>query len=652
MIGDWIAAWPTLIAALATIFLPGLALGFALRLRGLMLWALAPVGSTAAFALLAILFGFTGIVWSPLSAAMGCLALAVVVWLCAIPLRREPAAESIRSGLSGLLAAGLALGVVLGALRFGFYVGAPAAISQTNDAVYHLNTLRYIAETGSASSFDLTGMLGSTAFYPGAWHAITSVVSLATGGDIPTAVNMVSLVIAAVIWPLGVAWLTRVATGSIATAALAAALSPALLVFPMLMLEWGVLYPYALAVAMLPASVAIVVSIPAWRSDGGPAAQRGSTIIVATAIVLAALAALALSQPSVILAWMIAVAIWFTFWIVRRAREPQGMRRRTAALWLTGAWAAFAVLWVALTATTPTYWGQFQGRVEAIRDVLLNSPVLLPAAAGVSILMLVGLVVAVRQASLRWLAVVWIALAGLYIVSSSIGNPFLRRWLLAAWYADPYRLAALMPVVVIPLAAIGLAAIVGWAAGALKGTRPRAVGVRSGAWALAGISAVALVALVVAPVVQMPKAGEGEKDTQTRYSSNRHAFLSPDERALLESLDSVVAEDARVIGNPSTGTGFGFMFSGRDVYPKTWAPPLTEDWGVLAQSLRYAAHDADVCTALTAYGDPEYVLDFGPGETTPGRYLAPGMTGFQGRDGFELVSSEGDASLWRITACR
>jgi hypothetical protein len=87
------------------------------------------------------------------------------------------------------------------------------------------------------------------------------------------------------------------------------------------------------------------------------------------------------------------------------------------------------------------------------------------------------------------------------------------------------------------------------------------------------------------------------------------------------------------------------------VYPRTWQQPAGSQWALLASSLRDAGTDPAVCDALVAFGSPAYVVDFGPGENSPGRYVMPGFTGLDGQPGFELVDHEGDASLWRITAC-
>ena len=81
MIVDWLAAWPSLLAAIAVIFLPGLGIGFFLRLRGLALWALAPAASIVVLSVLAIALGAVGIAWSPLSVGIGCVLVIASLYL-------------------------------------------------------------------------------------------------------------------------------------------------------------------------------------------------------------------------------------------------------------------------------------------------------------------------------------------------------------------------------------------------------------------------------------------------------------------------------------------------------------------------------------------------------------------------------------------
>jgi len=651
MIGDWLAQTPALLAALVIVLLPGLAIGAALRLRGLALWALAPVGSTAVLAVLAIAYGAMHVRWEPLWVGLGCVVLAGLAWLCgrALGPRRRPAPPGRRA--LWLLGAGLAIGIGFIIARFVVYVQDPNAISETNDAIFHLNALRYVVDTGSASSFQISGVIGARSFYPAAWHAIASLVALLSGCSVPVAANMTALVVSAVIWPLGIAWLTREITrGSAAAAGIAAALSASLWAFPMLMVEWGVLYPFALSVALLPASAAILVAAPRWAEGEGPVRSPRACAVLSIVLAIAAAGALALAQPANLLSWGLIAMISFTWWFGMHVRSRSGHRRSALIIAFVAGWIVFLIAWLLLTrATTGAHWPSFRGRKQALVDIILNGPVMLPYQIGVSILMIIGLAVAVWRAPLRWLATTWLAFGALYYASAAIANEAVRRWLLGAWYADPYRFASLLPVAVIPLAAIGLTAVAVWATGAISGRRGRPAFLFAGAWSLVAVVGLLALAFAVRPIIQLPGITEGNVDAESRYTTPD--FLSPDGRAVLERLPKTTPPGSRIIGNPSTGMAFGYMLSGRDVYPRTWQPPATPAWNVLAQNLRDAASDPAVCAALKAFGSPRYVLDFGPGESSPGRYVMPGFTGLAGQRGFTLVDKQGDASLWRITAC-
>lgn len=646
----WLESLPALAVAFAALFGPGLIAGAGMRLRGLALWSFAPVASTAILAMLALVFGFAGIPWAAWSVAVGSVAVAVVVALLGILIVPRTPRRPRHARAVWLLTGGLIIAVVLATLRFVAYVGEPDAISQTNDAVFHLNAVRFVIETANASSLHVSGVLGASSFYPSAWHAVASFVTLATGTSIPMAANVVALVIAAAVWPLGIALLAREASrGSVAIAAAAAALSASLPAFPMLMFQWGVLYPYALAVALVPAAAA--VTIAALRRTLSDATPRWRGAVAAAVLVGTGLVALALAQPAAILAWLILSICWFTWWAAQRLRRDSVRRERVAlVIGLVVCGLGAAAIWFVLSrSTSGSHWPPFRGKAEVFLDVLLNAPVGLPAAVATSMLMVIGLVVAVRRRTLRWVATAWAVFAGLYVVCAAIGQPELRRLLLGAWYADPYRIAALLPLAVVPLAAIGLVAVATWATAAIGERRGRAAETLGTACALVIVAVLGIVSFVVAPMIQLPRVTEGIKDSESRYLTQE--FLSDDERTLLERLSEHVGEDELVIGNPSTGTGFGYLFSGVDVYPRTWANPRTEPWTVISEDLRYAATEPAVCDALEVYGDPEFVLDFGAGESSPGRFELPGMTGFDGMPGFELVDEQGDASLWRITAC-
>lgn len=642
MILDWLAQVPAILVAGVVVFVPGMLALRGVGLRGLAMLAAAPLFGVAGTALLGIAFAAVGIAWSPLAWAVGMLALIALAVGAGRVLRRTHATPQPQR--RWVLPVSITLGVVFGAARLGTYIGHPDAISQTNDSVFHMNAVRFIVEHGDASSLHVSEMIGGSGFYPAAWHAIVSLVVLLTGSSIPIATNALTLVIGALIWTTGIAWLTRVVTRSDEVAAVAAILSGALQTFPLLMFQWGVLFPNALSVSLLPAAVSTAISLPLWTDFG----MRWRAVVRSLLLLLVSVTALALSQPSSVLPWAAIVLVWASAQLLRR--------RILTATWrwivIGVAWAGLAVVWLILSrGTSGSHWPPFRGKLEVLLDVLLNGQLRIPFAIGVSLLMIAGLVVAWRSARTRWFVVAWAGVSALYFLVAAVGAPWVRVNLLGAWYADPYRIAALAPLVVIPLAAMGLHAAVSLVVAAVARRRGRPVGEDVAAAASVVVAAAFMVVLVLVRPVAMPSFIEGTFDRDSRYVAATDSYLSPDERALLESLDEHVESGARVIGNPSTGAGFGYLFSGVDVYPRTWSTPRADAWAVLADRLRDAATDPTVCDALEAYSYPEYVLDFGIGDKTPGRYESPGMSDFAGQPGFEEVAAVGDASLWRITAC-
>lgn len=639
MIFEWSLQAPVLLVGLFVVFAPGIIALAGVGMRGLALLAAAPVFSVFATSAAAVLIGAVGVAWSPLSWAVSMLFLAAVSWgIGRLIGNRLPAQP--QSGGRAILVSALVLGMVFTAWRLMAYIGDVEAISQTNDAVFHMNAVRFIIETASASSLDVTAVVGSAGFYPAAWHALVSMIVLITGTSLPIAVNILTVIIGGVVWVLGLAWLVKAISGSAAIAGYAAVLAGVMQNFPLLMFQWGVLFPNALSTALIPASIAMVLTLPAWSH--GPMLWRAVTRSVLVVGVVAG--ALALSQPASLLPWAAICMAWLSF---RALPQPEARGRWTWWAGISVGWGLLLVVWWLLSrSTSGSHWPFFRDRIEALVDVVMNGQVLIAPQLGISALMIVGLIVAVRHRSYRWIAVAWLGISSLYWLVATVGNERIRDMILGAWYADPYRIAALAPIVVIPLGALGVDAIVRFVS--RGGDRANRTASRSIAL---GILAVFVLLVVMIRPVPLPSIVAGTYEKISRYEASANGYLTPDERHLLESLGDLVESDARVLGNPSTGSGFGYFFSGIDVFPRNWAPPSDDVWQTIAEGLRDVDDDPEVCRALADYGDPEYVLDFGPGGQSAGRWLMPGLTDFGGQPGFELVAEEGDVSLWRITAC-
>ena len=635
---DWWGALPAVLVAALVVFAPGLALGAAVRLRGFALVALSPALTFGFIGIVTVALGFVHVPWTPLVAALAVVVLGLILWGVRRALRLD-VARTEAEGPRWMLVGGVAAGALAVAIPLAAYIGAPDAISQTNDAIFHFNAIRWAVDTGEASSLLINHVQGSGAFYPAAWHGAVSLV-VQLGIDMPVAVNAVVIVLSALVWPLGMAWMLLVATRSRVTAGLAGLLSAGFATFPLLMLQWGVLYPNHLSLALLPAGLAVVASLVAWVPPAGE--RRIAAAVRALGLVALAVAAIALSQPSTLLPLVAGAWLFGAFHVLGRWRDAQRGDRIRSAILLGIGTVATAGIWIVIgSIPSGGHWREFTGRVEAAWQVLTVAQLGAPPRIALALLIVAGLVFAVLRPSLRWLAGLWVVGAVLYIAVAAITLPLLRGGLVGAWYEDPYRVAAVTTIGSVPLAAIGLEALVRLA---LR-SRPALV-----APVAAVVGAVVLtLTIALTPTVFRDVVFEVGQDHPHPYSVPESDYLDADERALFAKLPELVEADATIIGNPSSGVAFGYAFSGMNVLPRTWSPP-DSFLDVLSERFRDAAHDPEVCDVIEAFG-ADYALDFGLGQAEPGRWLMPGFTGLDTADGFELVAREGHASLWRITAC-
>jgi hypothetical protein len=244
----------------------------------------------------------------------------------------------------------------------------------------------------------------------------------------------------------------------------------------------------------------------------------------------------------------------------------------------------------------------------------------------------------------------------LYLTAAAQRDLDLRYDWTGVWYNDAQRLAALVPVLAVPVATAGAAAVVARAAAGLRrlaesrggGSAQRLVAspaVQAGA----GLLAVLLGFWALQGAAMSRVVGYG----QDLYGVHGgHYLVSPAELALLERLDQEVPEGDVVFGNPLTGTGLAYGIGGTEVLIPH--PGLLPDDGarLLVRHLDDLTTQPGVCEALAAH-DVRWVLDFGDARVNPYAYFdTRGYDTLTPERGFELVDAEGpDAALYRITGC-
>ncbi|RNL57094.1 DUF6541 family protein [Arthrobacter oryzae] len=688
----WWSFLPHILGAVALLILPGLMVSLALRFRGFEALALAPAFSVGIIVLASTAAPLVGLGFGLLPTAATALVLAAVAaWAArsrSVPAPPASAAQPTHASppVSGsapwwrrdaaAFAAVLIAGLLL-AVRVLQATGTPDAFSQTYDAVFHLNSVRFALDTGQSSSLTLGGMTGG-GFYPAGWNAVATLVAATTGTGVPVAVNITTLVLAAVFWPLSVVLLAKWAVGARPAGILGAGIAAASLgAFPLLMMDFGVLYPNLLAISVLPASIALAASLAGFapgRTPHGPGlaprgpglAPHGPADVLPTVLaLLLALSGLVVAHPTTFMAWltwtlpMAAILSWRAIAHAWRGRQTEPRRLRLRVLGAAGYAAVFLTLWIVLRPPADAaFWGPNGTAPQALGEALSFSPVDLSPAWLVAPLALLGLW-ACFQAPRRfaWIGAAYLVFAGLYVVVAGFPKSPTRDFLTGVWYNDSPRIAALLPVAAVVLTAVGL----DWAARALVSARvrsralamavdgPRRLG---GAGTAAYRAAVGLV-LVVAAVALGQQGGFKE---EVQLASSRYEIdddsplVSTDELALIHRLKDTVPADALLIGNPYTGAALSYALGDRKSAQLHIMSSVSPAVQKIYDSAGTITSDPSVCQAVRE-ANAFYILDFGSKEVHRGYHTPPGLFRLAYNPGMELVDSEGRARLYKITAC-
>lgn len=662
---SWFASLPAVLTAVLLLIVPGLLLGRALGLKAFAVAALAPVLSIALVSVAGLLAPFIRIPWS-LWPVAGLTAVGVVAALGVrrlLPARwRTLHTERRIDGRFWWALGGAALGGVIICARMVDVIGAPDHISQTFDNIFHLNAIRYIEDTGQASSLTLGAMTGG-AFYPAGWHAFISLIAQTTTASVPVAVNAGNIAIAAVAWPLGCVYLCQQVLGqSRAASVIAGILSAGFGAFPLLMIHFGVLYPNLLSLSLLPGLLALGVqalglsTVPELRGPLPVVVLALGAAGVAQAHPSTFLAFLAFLAPAVLYVYVVSVRAWRRDWTANKVR---------AAVWtvalVAGGAAALALWVVARPSFAAAFWPPVQSIPRAVLQVAGNAPLGTSPAILISVLAVAGVVLAVRRQRSWWLIGVLLIAALLFVAVSSFPAGRLRYFLSGTWYSDSYRLAALLPVAVVVPAAVGATAAWTWLRSRLAtaraggsaadgGTAP-AGALLSRKPARAAFSAAGAVVLVV--LTQLGSVPDMVSVARGSYALTQESpLLTSDEAAVLAELDKFVPTDAVIASNPGNGSALAYALAGRRTMQlHILTSNENPDDKIILARLRDARTDPAVCPAVSRL-KIGYVLDFGTQEVNNEHHPAPGLADLDKAGVATVIDQHGGAKLLKLTACR
>lgn len=635
------------VIAVAILVLLGIPLGLAVGLRGMWLWAASGPFAVTTIGTGAVLAAWLGVEWSLLPVAV----LAAVVTVVIVLRRRGRSALSqggVRSGPAAWwTVAALAAAAAVMTVHVLAAVGLPEAISQTFDNIFHLNGIRHILTTGSASSLTLGGMTspdGSLPFYPAAWHGWAALVVQLTGASIPIAVNAVVLATCAVVWPASAVLLSRTLVGRSPVVAVAAALiATAIPAFPLLLMQYGVLYPLQLGFALLPVGVAAVAGLVRITAEDAPPDPLTWVLVL-----IGVVPGLGLAHPGAFVALLALTTPFAVIVTIRQWRRSSTARRRGI---VTGGFLVYLVAGVlAVKVLRPPLearlWPTQLESGEAVGQVLSVSMWYGVPAVLIAVAIVAGVIGVLIDRGAAAIALLGVHLIGvvLFLAVAALPVGDLRDALTGSWYNNFPRLAALLAIVMVPMGVYGVVRVVEQFGRVISRRRRPGRPLRL----LIAITAAALFGLLV----QIPQMPHAVAVAAKAYAiTGTSPLLSTDEYALLERLHRHVPEGVTVAGSSWTGASLASAIADRPVLLPHTLMRIDEDTALIDAGLDEAIPGSPVCAAVERRG-VGFVLDFGDREVHGEHHPMPGLDDLAGSGSVRLVDQEGDARLYEVTGCR
>lgn len=659
----WWNLTPGFAVAAFILFLPGLIVSACWRLKPLAAFSLSPLLSFTAIGISTIPATLFNKAWGPWW-VFGC---AVVLALPGLFRWRRPQTSADESDKKSdkkqvvrilLYLCGIIIAAGFIGRRIMWAMDSPQSVAQNWDNSFHLNAAAYVLNTGHASAFDV-GPLTGTAFYPATFHDTVALVASLARLDIIPAVHAVVLAVILLVWPVSLMFLLETFFDvKMYSAILLGVFALGLNSFPYVLIDWGLVYPNIVAVAVTPALMAVTMRALG-RGNSRLLPWSVSAVLLAPVIVGTGL----IHPNAVFLTFAVCLpALILDSVRLLTGRVPQLSRARAAcagaALALVAA--AGCSVWVKQAASLTgagwtDNWKPFETFPQAIGEALTGSS-MGRASFPVSILALIGLfwlVINLRR-NICWLSVLAVTLS-FYIVAAASPNFAFRRYYTGVFYSDNYRMAAYLTMVVAPTGVMG----VQWVAeGVAYRCRPLLDRLNEHVRPVVGVAGALLLTTLLTSLTISDMAFSDRLDGIRRdYLMHENAdILSANEVTLMEQVDSVVGSDAKIIVNPWQGGNLVYLLAQREPSQFYMMATPSNDVDFINKHLNQVENSPQVCQALTRE-NAWYVLDLDKhwiagSDTRPKvRSNYEGLENLESTPGLTPVLRVGDDTLYRITAC-
>jgi hypothetical protein len=254
---------------------------------------------------------------------------------------------------------------------------------------------------------------------------------------------------------------------------------------------------------------------------------------------------------------------------------------------------------------------------------------------------------------LRWLLVSQVFLVFLYMLAA--GTPgWLARELTGFWFNDAQRIAALIPMAAVPLAALGITAAADVLGRGVGRVWSDVLGRQLSSRRAVGIAALAMT--VVAAVVYPDHGiGQGAVVLQDRYRNQNFQGLmvTADKQVLYERLATQIPAGETVLGSPFTGAQFSAIWSGHGVViPHVTSNP-TPDVALVSMQFKSFTTDPQVCAAVKRLKVGVVVDDFDLfWPTDPRQSNYSGLLDLSATPGLTPIDYGQSTVIYRVGDCK
>lgn len=359
------------------------------------------------------------------------------------------------------MAAYLIFGFAITTFVFAKALDGPYSFCSSSDYSYHLSLVRSFIDSGSFSTLHCglyPETIRSAGFYPAAWHVFSALLA-SLSGSVSMAGNIANFVVMAFILPMGCfALLGRIFSNNAIALSFGSFLCLSFVGYPWIFLVWGQLSSNLMSFALVPSFVALFWDLLEDKSL--------REFVVNLLALLSCAAAITFAQTNgLFTAGVFCIPLIFRFTSLKfNAMKKASLQARI--LVYIGAAAAIAAVWLfaykapfmqGVVGVNRSYDLNF---IRAVKNVLkLQFGSLSGSQLLLGVVVLLGLIAAVRSSKYRALALLYLGVVFIYVINDACVGDF-QHLISGFWYNDYYRTGAMVALAAIPLACLGLNSLV------------------------------------------------------------------------------------------------------------------------------------------------------------------------------------------------